>query len=317
MIGSILKYRVPGEKVVERDGSFKKLSPEEVNEFNGFVVTDFKLGQIYGFEDGVECLSNSSDRSEPICIKEEQYLGLAKQYIEALNQGDVKKIILSRVQEESTLKSPFELFDILENQYPNAFVYLVQSPLFGIWIGATPERLIKSQGDASFMVSLAGTKAENDDSPWRQKEIEEQAYVTDYIEHRLRGLNIEEIEIKGPGQLYAGPVKHLYTELTFKTPKDLWQLVSELHPTPAVCGIPKENAMDLISATEPHDRSLYAGVIGVLDDRKTELFVNLRCAQIISQKVYLYLGGGLTKYSIPEEEWEETLNKAKTLKKFL
>lgn len=317
MILSRLKYRIPDSTIQIREGYFKELLPDEQEAYEGFVVSDFSLNKVYGFKEGDSQKEEEFAFTKPDCIAKQQYLELAERYVRSISQGDLKKVILSRIQEEELTKTPDELFEVLEQEYPNAFVYLIQSPQFGIWIGATPERLIKCTGDEAMMISLAGTKSSTDDSPWRQKEIAEQAYVTDYIEQRLKGLNIDGLTVKGPGQLLAGPVKHLYTEIYFNTPYNIWGLVRELHPTPAVCGIPKKKAMDLIQGTEPHDRLLYTGVIGFVHGASTELFVNLRCAQIIDQKVYLYLGGGLTKDSIPAEEWEETLNKAKTLKKFL
>ena len=77
-------------------------------------------------------------------------------------------------------------------------------------------------------------------------------------------------------------------------------------------GLPQKEAIELIDSIEEHKRSLYAGCIGVLGDR-TDLFVNLRCAQLIENEYFLYLGGGFTKDSIAKKEWQETENKSRTL----
>ena len=90
------------------------------------------------------------------------------------------------------------------------------------------------------------------------------------------------------------------------------QIADKLHPTPAVSGLPQKEAIELIDSIEEHERSLYAGCIGVLGDR-TDLFVNLRCAQLIENEYFLYLGGGFTKDSIAKKEWQETENKSRTL----
>ena len=90
-------------------------------------------------------------------------------------------------------------------------------------------------------------------------------------------------------------------------------LAFEIHPTPAVCGVPTIEALKKIKHIELHDRALYAGIIGVVDEENANLYVNLRCAQFTQGKAHLYVGGGLTSQSDPEAEWEETERKALTL----
>ena len=106
---------------------------------------------------------------------------------------------------------------------------------------------------------------------------------------------------------------------TFRIPETsvgdkLGELIKRLHPTPAVCGLSKIDAYNLIERAEIHDRRYYTGYLGPWGlDNKKQLFVNLRCAEINDKHMYLYVGGGLTGDSVPEKEWEETLQKAKTL----
>jgi isochorismate synthase len=92
-----------------------------------------------------------------------------------------------------------------------------------------------------------------------------------------------------------------------------WEIAKDLHPTPAVSGTPRKDALDWIRSEEKHERQFYAGIIGSMDEHSMNLYVNLRCAQIIGSDIYLYVGGGFTADSIPEKEWEETENKSKTL----
>ncbi len=87
-----------------------------------------------------------------------------------------------------------------------------------------------------------------------------------------------------------------------------------MHPTPAVCGIPLDSAKQFIKQTEGYDRKYYTGFLGPCNvNGKTNLFVNLRCAELFANNINLYIGGGITKDSIPEKEWEETELKSKTL----
>ena len=90
-------------------------------------------------------------------------------------------------------------------------------------------------------------------------------------------------------------------------------LVNQLHPTPAIAGLPIGEALNLISNTEIHSRKMYSGFLGRISEDRTDLYVNLRCCQVISNQAFLYLGGGFTKDSNSNSEWDETENKSKTL----
>ena len=83
-----------------------------------------------------------------------------------------------------------------------------------------------------------------------------------------------------PIEEFAGPLKHLKTEISFELQnKSVAEILSKLHPTPAVCGAPKNKAIEVIQDTEAHNRELYAGVIGYLNKNAACLYVNLRCSK--------------------------------------
>lgn len=313
---TILKYRLPGDTVRNQKGIFDLIQRDELQGFQGFVVGDFQLDKVYGFYPGLEDSSELSVKA-PVIMNKETYFEIASNYIEKMQDGNFDKIILSRVQKEKLTRGQDLIFDALCKAYPSAFVYLISSPHFGTWIGATPERLLQKDDVKAMVVALAGTKLSIDESPWRKKEIEEQAYVTEFLKKRLEKNKVRDLRVTGPGELIAGPVKHLYTELTFDNSIDVWKIIQAIHPTPAVCGMPQDLTREIILRTEPHNRSLYSGVIGLINENKVDLFVNLRCGQIIDNEIFMFLGGGLTRYSDPEEEWLETMNKAKTLSAFL
>ena len=101
-------------------------------------------------------------------------------------------------------------------------------------------------------------------------------------------------------------------------------LIRALHPTPAVCGLPRENAKQFILENEQYNRSFYTGFLGELNFQKNKtvsesssLFVNLRCMNIIDKKVSIFVGGGITKDSNAKKEWEETVSKSKVMKRVL
>ena len=110
------------------------------------------------------------------------------------------------------------------------------------------------------------------------------------------------------------------TDFHFSLPDNdsLGDLLKLLHPTPAVCGLPKEKAYQFILDHEDHERRYYSGFIGMLNpDGKTDLYVNLRCMNITSEALTLYAGGGLLASSELEDEWQETEKKMRTMKNLI
>ncbi|HLV50467.1 MAG TPA: chorismate-binding protein, partial [Flavobacterium sp.] len=94
---------------------------------------------------------------------------------------------------------------------------------------------------------------------------------------------------------------------------DVKNLIQNLHPTPAVCGLPKKEAFDFIWENEGYNREFYTGFIGIEKENMKDYFVNLRCAQIFQNQIQIYVGGGITAESNPEKEWEETELKSGTI----
>lgn len=250
-------------------------------------------------------------------VSHEDYLKQATFYKQSFNQH-FQKAILSRIHIEKRQESfdTGDFFMTLQNTYPKAFCHLINIPGAGIWAGASPETLLRIDENKATTISLAGTKAKSN-TQWSDKEIEEQKIVTDYIENALTEFGINKFEKEDIQNLQAGNLVHLATKFNFdKKYLDvrLTEFISELHPTPAVCGLPKEKALELIYRTEMHNREYYAGYCGPINYKdKTDLFVNLRCMKIFPDKLALYVGGGLTAASDPEKEWEETVLKANTL----
>ncbi len=247
-----------------------------------------------------------------------QFRGLMKQ----LKSGRLQKAVLSRViktQLGSTL-SATALFEKLEKKYPSAFVYLFFDGSGSLWLGATPELLLNTDRKTGRTVALAGTQHIGTLNPdilnWGDKERSEQQFVVEYIKDRLSIAGIKDISIGEARTIAAGKIAHLQTDFSFKLgdgtePLDLALM---LHPTPAVCGMPAQEAFDTIISTEKHDREYYTGFLGPIQNNgQTHLFVNLRCMKIVGTTAVIYVGGGLTAGSELKKEWEETQLKAQTL----
>ncbi len=287
----------------------------------------------------IEKLSQDlSDERTPVNQEEASPVSLNKDFsanvikaIDEIKKGLVHKIVISRF-EEFPLDSGFSLKKCMKNlqsSYPNAFCYLTFTQEFGLWMGASPERLISIENQRIFKTeSLAGTQylPEVDslsNVAWTQKEIEEQAMVSRYIIGCLKKIRLREFEESGPKTVRAGKLVHLKTEykvdMVETNMPDLGSIMLELlHPTSAVCGTPFENAKQFIEQNEGYDRSLYSGFLGPVNfNQTTNLFVNLRCMKLYSNKARLYAGAGITEDSIPEKEYQETVNKMSTLKDLL
>lgn len=255
----------------------------------------------------------------PFEISQQDYLNQAKKFIDSFDM-DFPKAVLSRVQIENTPKDfdAGRFFIKLQENYPNAFCHIINIPGAGIWAGASPETLLRIKDNTAHTISLAGTQAfQEGEIAWKDKEIEEQQIVTDYIEGILQQFGIEGYKKEKVENLQAGNAIHLATKFSFDSSyieKNIGKFVSALHPTPAVCGFPKEKALEIILQNEKHNREYYAGFCGTINmENKTDLFVNLRCMKILKDKLALYVGGGLTAQSNSTNEWMETLLKAETL----
>ena len=269
--------------------------------------------------------------------QKEFHVNLVKKGIAQIEQGEFKKVVLSRMVETSCRTAPVELFEKMLKKYPTAFCYLWHHPEIGTWLGATPEILLKAENQQFTTMSLAGTqKYEGNEHPeWGDKELKEQQLVTDYISSALQN-SVSHLNIGNRESIRAGNLLHLRTKLSGRMKKgSLAQIIKALHPTPAVCGLPMSTTKEFILANENYKRDYYTGFLGELNfksvkDRSsnsrnqenkayrsvkntTTLFVNLRCMQHKESRAHIYVGGGVTQDSNAEKEWQETVAKSKTM----
>lgn len=308
----MLQYRIPGKEIVREKGMFIQASSRELK---GFIVSNFKGSAYYKFQPNNRPRNIVHPRKiAPHNINRLSFIQMVRKVKQGIQQLGLVKLVISRVISKSMGNTtPSELFETLCEAYPSAFVYHFNDHQLGEWIGASPEILLRRVEDIYFLMSLAGTRSSAEVVNWQSKEIVEQRIVTEYIEEMLRDLQIP-FEKEGPYNHAAGPVTHLRTDLWFETSKNLErQIITQLHPTPAVCGIPTKLARESLNTLEKHERELYTGIIGFFGEEQSHCYVNLRCAQVIEGVLHAYVGAGITAASDPELEWLETENKSKTL----
>jgi isochorismate synthase len=238
----------------------------------------------------------------------------------AVGRGRLDKVVLARRVE---LRSPVEL------DVPNALRRLAaagpESTTFAFarggatFLGATPERLVRTDGRAFRTVAIAGSAPRGADPAEDDrlaaalladdKEREEHAVVVEMLRASLAPLAATLDVAPGPGVLRLRHVQHLVTPVAgrLRDEAGLLALAARLHPTPAVGGEPREPALDLIAEHEGFERGWYAGPVGwVGADGDGELMVALRSGIVTGQAATLFAGCGIVADSDPAREWEES-----------
>ncbi|NNM18937.1 MAG: chorismate-binding protein [Croceitalea sp.] len=252
-------------------------------------------------------------------INKQKYVELIEKVIDRIKANEFEKVVISRELKVACDHHPWTIFERAITNYSAAFCYLWYHPKIGLWIGATPELLVELNQSLITTSALAGTMAATSDEPpnWEEKEMDEQQLVTNYIKTIL-GDQLTELKTSETHTVRAGDLWHLKTVVSGRLMmnSNLKDVILKLHPTPAVCGTPRDVTQKFILEQEGYSRSYYTGYLGELNIHRTHeaaLYVNLRCMQIIDDTATLYVGGGITKASNPEKEWVETQNKSKTM----
>jgi len=253
---------------------------------------------------------------------EKNHISIIDKALRALNLKELKKVVLSR-KESVAIKNqnPFVYFERMCYLYPNTFCYCWYHPKVGMWLGATPETLIKLSENNFETMALAGTMPFSNTikATWGAKEKEEQQFVVDSILSTLHPIT-KKIKVGETITQRAGSLLHLKTPISAEltSTKGIYALIKLLHPTPAVCGLPKQKAQDFIIENEGYNRKYYTGFLGIINPEKSShLYVNLRCMELEGNQAIIYIGGGITALSNPQKEWQETVNKSQIMKRIL
>lgn len=195
--------------------------------------------------------------------------------------------------------------------YKNAFRAIYYTPYTGAWCVCSPELLLRidKQSGELHTVALAGTRRDDIVGDWDDKNIREHTYVSGYIANTLGSIGIK--PNIGPRETMAtGRIRHILTRISANigitgNRVPIENIVSALHPTPAICGYPVDWSKGVIKEVESHDRECYGGYIAVDDDEMFLSHVNLRCFAFEPGKCCFWGGGGIMSDSLPETEWNE------------
>ena len=312
------------------------LSCAELNGRHGFVVAPFEITPDQPIllirpdrctQGQTQCAISGEKRHTVSAPVSQSYAIDFANFHAQLEAGAFRKIVLARCADEVSASPvpPETLFLLACQRYPRMFISLVYTSKSGYWLTATPEILLEGDGSEWRTIALAGTMrlegeqltGEGEAVTWTTKNIQEQRYVATYITECLEQFTADFKE-EGPRTVRAANLVHLRSDFTFTLPDadHLGDLLQALHPTPAVCGIPKREAFRFITHNEHTPRRYYSGFMGPLGI-ETHLYVSLRCMNIEGSHYHLYAGGGLLKDSILEQEWQETEAKLETMRSLL
>ncbi len=244
------------------------------------------------------------------------------QALEAIEQGDITKVVLARCERTDPGDPAVALAQLLEQELGTGFLFRHGATFFG----CTPERLVRLDGTAVTTHALAGSarRAEGEDDATLGKAL--QASGKDVLEHELVVAFLRERLVEaGVTGVHQGSrrlrplrhVQHLETPLqgTAKEGTHLLDLAASLHPTPAVCGTPRQKSLAWIRRLETFPRGWYAGAVGWFDVQGSgELSVALRCALDTGHDRFLFAGAGIVAGSRAEDEWAETQTKLASIR---
>ena len=259
-----------------------------------------------------------------------------KTILRSISEGVIAKGVLAR-RSRWRATSPCTAADVvavLQDAHPGTYRFLIQPPVDDkeratAFFGASPERLFGRTGQDLSTESLAGTRARGDDATGddalenellrSKKERYEHIVVTEQLRTHVESLCTAP-PIEGPLCVRKlRHVQHLCTPLrgTLRVGTGDEDVLSALHPTPAVCGSPVPAARELIRSLEGFDRGLYAGPVGCIGADESEFAVAIRSGRMEGRRITLYAGAGIVEGSNADHEWKETESKLKTVEDLL
>ncbi|WJV52477.1 isochorismate synthase [Prodigiosinella aquatilis] len=253
---------------------------------------------------------------------------MIRECVNATRSGILDKVVLSRLLEIETDQPLDSIHLLLQLNQQNPGSYNFHVPLAqGALLGASPELLLHKQGNHITSQPLAGSvrrsEDSGEDSQLRQslldsaKDRHEHNLVIREMRHVLAP-RCRTLQIPGTPSLLSTPVLwHLATHIIGEVSDPLENALSIaclLHPTPALCGAPYQQAKNLIDKLEPFNRERFGGIVGWCDAQGNgEWVVTIRCGEVHKNSIRLFAGAGIVPDSQPTAEWHETGVKLSTM----
>jgi menaquinone-specific isochorismate synthase len=257
------------------------------------------------------------------------YQARVSEALKRIEAGHYDKIVMARAVDQvyDRVFNPLHTLNGMRARFRECFAFSFENDLGQSFIGATPERLARVEAGELQTEALAGSVGRSanarEDAMLAQsllqsdKDLREHRHVIGSIQRRLARLGLEAKAADEPALLILPNVQHLRTPITAQLGDEqhILDVIAELHPTPAVGGVPREKAVPDIAELEPFSRGLYAGVLGYFDHRGDgEFCVGLRAGLVDGVKARLFAGAGIVAGSDPEKEFRETELKLSALR---
>ena len=319
----------------------RTINNQTIVTINTYVGEEFDLSHITkrfeSYLDKLERITENHDTTELPYVIDSKGCGeddknrwrwLVQETKEYIKEKKVSKLVVAR-REEYVLSSIPTISDVvttLAEQNPLATVYAFKKR-DSVFLGATPETLLQVKQNVFYTEAIAGTQPRGAQSEedsrneatllGSEKEQLEHKIVSDYILSQLEPLVDNLKKGSSPVVKKFSRIQHLQTTFNgdLKSNSSSLQVLEALFPTPAVCGLPKDNAYDLIKELEFTGRGLFAGTLGwfnIYND--CNMIVSLRCGLLQGNKLYSFAGCGIVEGSDPDQEFEETQLKFRTIR---
>ena len=244
--------------------------------------------------------------------------------LQAIRSKELGKVVLARacVLEYDQTPDPLRIASALKQKAQGAYVFCIQTEKFS-FVGASPECLFIRNGREIASEAVAGTRKrgatpEEDDRLQQEllnsaKDRREHLFVQDYLQEVLDPFKHGPLCFSPLAVLKTQNVQHLYSRCTARLKENIAdeEILDRLHPTPALCGLPKQKALSLIKELEPFSRGLYGGALGWRTEEAAEFIVGIRSCLIQGNTVTLFSGTGIVDGSDPSSEWNELNDKLK------
>lgn len=256
-----------------------------------------------------------------------KWMESVKKALSIIESGELQKIVLSRYMELKLNEEPYvySLLAQLKQNYPECYLFAFHSGK-STFFGASPEKLIRIDGEWIEADALAGSaprgKDEKEDKEFEEKllnsskDLLEHNTVINYLQKLFSDYSNEIICDASPRVKKLKNIQHLWTPVKVKlnSSHKIFSIMEGLHPTPAVCGVPQSDALNVIRKMEDYHRGMYAGIIGWFNfNKEGEFAVAIRSALLKGKKLYAFAGGGIVEGSDPAAEYKETELKLKPI----
>ena len=315
-----LKRQMTLVKYAEKDN---ETQIEENKEFLKNLERKIKISQIKNVN-STQSVGKSNFEAE---FEHDQFIDSITKIKEYIRNGDTMQVVIAQRMSTELNARPIDVYRALRYLNPSPYLFYFDFGDFSI-VGSSPEILVRLEGDVVTTRPLAGTRKRGE-SDYQDKQLEEELLndPKEIAEHlMLIDLGRNDIgKVSEIGSVNViekmiverySHVMHISSTVEGKLAKSMgpYDVLKATLPVGTLSGAPKVRAIEIIDELEPSKRGIYGGAVGYISwNREMDLAIAIRTAVTKNGRIYIQAGCGVVADSIPEKEWEETINKGKAL----